>query len=226
MKKLFAISLLLLISDDVLPCVTCNRPVQQAIAETAVAPMLLEIFLPFVALGLITAFLYYKAIARSTVVIDDKFILPYGAAFTVIGIGLGGFIDGIVLHQILQWHEMLSNRIPPFTLVAKSVNMFWDGIFHLFTFSVTFIGVLMLFKLIKRRDTAICNKLFSGGLLLGWGIFNLVEGLLNHQIFKLHHIRELSPNYLLWDYGFTVLSIFMAIAGWMLIKRCKSDEFK
>jgi uncharacterized membrane protein len=23
-----------------------------------------------------------------------------------LGIGLGGFVDGIVLHQILQWHHM------------------------------------------------------------------------------------------------------------------------
>ena len=26
----------------------------------------------------------------------------------VLGIGLGGFFDGIVLHQILQWHHMLT----------------------------------------------------------------------------------------------------------------------
>jgi uncharacterized membrane protein len=26
----------------------------------------------------------------------------------LMGIGLGGFIDGIVLHQILQWHHMLT----------------------------------------------------------------------------------------------------------------------
>ena len=27
----------------------------------------------------------------------------------VLGIGLGGFLDGIVLHQILQWHHMLTS---------------------------------------------------------------------------------------------------------------------
>ena len=25
------------------------------------------------------------------------------------GLGLGGFIDGIVLHQILQWHHMVTH---------------------------------------------------------------------------------------------------------------------
>jgi uncharacterized membrane protein len=27
-----------------------------------------------------------------------------------LGIGLGGFVDGIVLHQILQWHHLLTNE--------------------------------------------------------------------------------------------------------------------
>ena len=26
----------------------------------------------------------------------------------LMGVGLGGFIDGILLHQILQWHHMLT----------------------------------------------------------------------------------------------------------------------
>ncbi len=28
---------------------------------------------------------------------------------TILGVGLGGFVDGIVLHQVLQWHHMLSS---------------------------------------------------------------------------------------------------------------------
>jgi uncharacterized membrane protein len=28
----------------------------------------------------------------------------------LLGIGLGGFVDGIVLHQILQWHHMLTSE--------------------------------------------------------------------------------------------------------------------
>ena len=39
-------------------------------------------------------------------------------AATLIGVGLGGFIDGILLHQILQWHNMLSSRLPPTDLVS------------------------------------------------------------------------------------------------------------
>ncbi|WP_267594617.1 DUF2243 domain-containing protein [Carbonactinospora thermoautotrophica] len=36
----------------------------------------------------------------------------------LIGFGLGGFVDGILLDQILQWHHMLSSTraYPPTTL--------------------------------------------------------------------------------------------------------------
>ncbi|ELB87945.1 hypothetical protein Rwratislav_37287 [Rhodococcus wratislaviensis IFP 2016] len=27
----------------------------------------------------------------------------------ILGIGLGGFVDGILLHQLLQWHHMLTS---------------------------------------------------------------------------------------------------------------------
>ena len=37
---------------------------------------------------------------------------PLISAGTLLGIGLGGFVDGIVLHQMLQVHNMLSARRP------------------------------------------------------------------------------------------------------------------
>ncbi|RYF47809.1 MAG: DUF2243 domain-containing protein, partial [Cytophagaceae bacterium] len=100
----------------------------------------------------------------------------------VIGIGLGGFIDGIVLHQILQWHEMLSAKIPNTEYVGKSINMFWDGIFHFFCLLVTLVGIVLLWKLLKRNDINRSGKLLSGGLLLGWGLFNIVEGVIDHHL--------------------------------------------
>ncbi|MEJ7681197.1 MAG: DUF2243 domain-containing protein [Segetibacter sp.] len=108
--------------------------------------------------------------------------VPLTAAATVLGIGIGGFIDGIVFHQILQWHEMISNKIPPVTYIAKSVNMFWDGIFHAFTLMVTITGVILLWKLLRRNNVDHSGNLLTGGLLLGCGLFNLLEGLADHQI--------------------------------------------
>ena len=51
---------------------------------------------------------------------------------TVAGLllGLGGFFDGIILHQLLQWHHMLSNIYPPDTVSNLQHNTLWDGVFH------------------------------------------------------------------------------------------------
>ena len=64
-------------------------------------------------------------------------------AGVVIGVGLGGFIDGIVLHQIAQWHNMGSAVLPPITMEAMRLNMVWDGWFHAATWVVTLLGVYM-----------------------------------------------------------------------------------
>ncbi|GEO11427.1 membrane protein [Segetibacter aerophilus] len=148
------------------------------------------------------------------------------AAATVLGIGLGGFIDGIVLHQILQWHEMLSNKIPATTYIGKSVNMFWDGIFHAFTLLVTITGVILLWKLLRRKDINRSGNLLAGGMLFGWGLFNLLEGIADHQLLKLHNVREITPDKQLWNLGFLGLSILFIVVGLLISKRRKGEDFE
>src|SRR4028118_2311462 len=87
---------------------------------------------------------------------------PVIAAATLIGIGMGGFIDGILFHQLLQWHQMLSAKIPPDTVVNKNVNMFWDGVFHAFNWLTTLTGVIMLWRLVNRENVSKASPLFYG----------------------------------------------------------------
>jgi hypothetical protein len=47
-----------------------------------------------------------------------------------LGIGMGGFVDGIVLHQIVQVHSMLSARVPLDSMENMKTNMTADGVFH------------------------------------------------------------------------------------------------
>ena len=129
----------------------------------------------------------------------------------LLGIGLGGFIDGIVLHQILQWHSMLSNVVRPSTIEAVHLNMFWDGVFHAATWVVTFVGVMLLWRSGQRGTTPPLGILL-GGMLLGWGAFNVVEGLINHQLLELHNVREVAaPTF--WNFGFLALSAVIFLIG-------------
>ena len=138
------------------------------------------------------------------------------AAGTLLGAGLGGFLDGIVLHQILQWHNMLSSVVPPVDLQAMKYNMVWDGLFHLLTWLMTAAGLWLLWRAGGRADVAWSKRTFVGSLSLGWGLFNAIEGTLNHGILGIHHVHP-GSNELAWDVGFVLFGVLLAGAGWFAI---------
>jgi uncharacterized membrane protein len=140
-------------------------------------------------------------------------IAPLVRAGILLGIGLGGFVDGIVLHQILQWHNMLSSVLPPVSLAAMKANMIWDGLFHALTWCTTVVGLAMLFRAGARRDPLWSGRLLVGAMLGGWGLFNLVEGVIDHQILGLHHVHP-GPDQLAWDLAFLASgAVFMAVGA-------------
>ncbi len=137
------------------------------------------------------------------------------AAF-LIGLGMGGFVDGIVLHQILQWHNMVSNWIPPTTMDTMKINMVWDGIFHAFVWLATFIGILLLWKAAYEREAIPSFQAFSGQLLFGWGIFNLVEGVIDHQLLQIHYVRQVHE-YQVYNLTFLAVGgVLFILIGWLL----------
>lgn len=144
---------------------------------------------------------------------------PLLAAGTTLGIGLGGFFDGILFHQILQLHNMLSNWIPRTTLVNEEINMFWDGLFHAFCFVATLVGLLMLWKAVKRPDVPLSGRAYSGSLLLGWGLFNLVEGLIDHELLQVHHVYQNDPHvFVLWDLAFLASGVIFILIGASMVR--------
>jgi len=147
---------------------------------------------------------------------------PLLAAGTAIGIGMGGFVDGILFHQILQLHNMLSHRLPPSTLVNVEINMFWDGLFHAFTWTMTAIGLALLWRAVQRRDVPLSGRSFLGAISAGWGVFNLVEGIIDHEVLQIHHVVE-KGNHLLWDMAFLASGVGLLLIGWWLIASGRTD---
>lgn len=148
---------------------------------------------------------------------------PLIAAGVLIGAGMGGFVDGIVFHQILQWHNMLSAQIPPNDLVAAKVNMFWDGIFHAGVWLLTVLGIGFLWAAGKNKDVPWSGQTFLGATLVGWGLFNLVEGTIDHQFLGIHHVYEYAENKLPFDLAFLAAGLILLIIGAAFIKSAKSD---
>jgi uncharacterized membrane protein len=144
------------------------------------------------------------------------------SAGVLLGCGLGGFVDGILLHQILQWHNMLSSVRPPLDLIDMKFNMLWDGLFHAFTWLMVCLGLWRLWVAGERADVPWSARTFTGALLLGWGLFNLVEGLIDHQLLGIHHVHP-GQGELLWDLGFLALGALQSVTGGLLIRAGRAD---
>lgn len=161
--------------------------------------------LPFAAVGIVTA------LRRGSY--PDR---PVVVAGTVLGTGLGGFVDGISLHQILQWHNMLSSKVVPDDLVKMKINMLWDGLFHGFTWLMTVLGVALLWRAGQRPEIEWQTRSLVGGALFGWGLFNLIEGLVDHQLLGIHHVHPGSGEFA-WDMGFLASGVLLITIGRVLI---------
>lgn len=145
------------------------------------------------------------------------------AAAILLGIGLGGFFDGIVFHQILQWHHMVSTPVPPTTLQDLELNTLGDGLFHAATWIVTVVGVFTLLSSNGARHAPGGRRTMIGGALVGWGLFSVAEGIVNHQLLGLHHVRP-GPDELLYDLAFLVWGAAMLAVGAAVVHRADRQK--
>jgi uncharacterized membrane protein len=134
------------------------------------------------------------------------------------GLGLGGFIDGIVLHQILQWHHMLTDTgdHPATTVVGLEDNTLADGFFHLATWFLVAGGLALMVRAWQRGELAPPWRVHLGMLLAGWGVFNLVEGLVDHLLLGIHHVRDDLGGPVGWDLGFLAFGAVLVAGGLVL----------
>ena len=142
--------------------------------------------------------------------------LPPRTSGLLFGLGLGGFVDGIVLHQILQWHHMVSAETPPTTLAGLELNTLADGFFHLATWILVVAASITSITAWRQGRLAPSWSFHLGLVLAGWGIFNLVEGLIDHQILGVHHVRDDLGAPLSWDLGFLASGLLFTAGGWLL----------
>jgi uncharacterized membrane protein len=139
------------------------------------------------------------------------------SAGILLGLGLGGFVDGILLHQILHWHNMGSAVVPPTTMQALLQNMRWDGLFHAAVWLLTVIGVYGMLAEARRGAPVPGGRAFTGLLLLGWGAFNLAEGVIDHHLLGLHHVRDLPAHVPVLDWLFLGAGgVGFLVVGWLL----------
>lgn len=139
----------------------------------------------------------------------------------VLGLGLGGFFDGIVLHQILGWHHLVCYEpmCRPDSVAQLERQNVQDGFFHLACYGLTIAGVVLLFRAARATAPAATpwsGRVLAGAVLAGWGTFNFVEGLVDHQILGLHHVLPGRPYEFAADMAFLASGLLLALGGGLL----------
>jgi uncharacterized membrane protein len=137
----------------------------------------------------------------------------------LIGIALGGFFDGILLHQVLQWHHLLSLVDSP---VLKDIRaqILADGLFHVLMYLVALWGLALLWRSRQAFADPSGGRMLAACVLLGFGLWNIIDVVLFHWVLVIHRIRVDSAVPLLWDIGWLLLfGPPFLVAAWALRRR-------
>ena len=106
-----------------------------------------------------------------------------------------------------------TEQYPPTTLRNLEVNTLADGIFHATTWIFVFAGLWWLW-----RAVGIGGGRWGWGSLLswlatGWGLFNLVEGIVNHHLLQIHRVHPEAASPEVWDIGFLAVGVLLVAGG-------------
>src|SRR4051794_5822367 len=82
----------------------------------------------------------------------------------VLGFAFSAFFDGILLHQVLQWHHLLS-LVKGEAFRDMRLQILADGLFHLASYFVAGTGMLLMWS---SRRTALSDRVILAWTLLGF----------------------------------------------------------
>ena len=158
---------------------------------------------------------FYKTMKSESVNRSDRQLIIAGI---LLGLGQAGFFDGIVFHQLLQWHHMFTNFESSNTVSGLELNTLGDGLFHLVDWLFTLAGLVLLWLTVRKDNANLSTPVFIGAFCLGAGLFNITEGILSHHVFQIHHVKP-GAHQLAWDLGFIGAGVLSAIVGWLILNR-------
>jgi len=142
------------------------------------------------------------------------------------GMGFAGLADGIVFHQILGWHHLLCSTVDcqvPSVGQLRLQNT-QDGYFHLALWLVLVAGTALLFRSARHADQQGGGRVFLGSVLAGGGLFNFIEGIVNHQVLAIHHVYPGHPQQLGIDLLYLANGVAFAAIGWWLVRSGRRPE--
>jgi uncharacterized membrane protein len=126
----------------------------------------------------------------------------------VLGAALMAAVDEIVFHQLLHWHHFYDRSTP-------SVALLSDGLLHAAEL-LALVGGFFWFADLRRRQV-LHRQAGWGGLLVGAGLFQLFDGLVDHKLLRVHQVRygvHLPPYDIAWNLAGALLVLAGAAVTW------------
>ena len=138
----------------------------------------------------------------------------------VLGFGFSGLVDVLVLHHVLQLHHLLSNVYPTTTLAGLRTNLLADGLFSLVMVVIAGVGAGLAWRAERRTPDPLPVRPLAGASVVGLGVFDLFDVLVNHVVLGLHHATS-GPGY--YDPHWFVISVLI-IGGGAYVYRTSSAD--
>lgn len=104
------------------------------------------------------------------------------ATGVMLGIGIAGFVDEALFHQLLQWHSFYWGT-------DEHGRIFSDGVFHVGSTLLLLWGAARLWR-DRATPDPLRSRAILAGILIGAGGFNAYDGLVQHLVLHLHLVNE------------------------------------
>ncbi|RDI71798.1 DUF2243 domain-containing protein [Halopelagius longus] len=105
-----------------------------------------------------------------------------------LGFGLGALFDVLLFHLVLQWHHLLSALYAPTTLSGLRTNVYFDGLFSLGALGVMTVGAAAVWRAVNRAERPHSGTRLVGSVLVGAGLFNVFDGVIDHYVLHIHDV--------------------------------------
>jgi uncharacterized membrane protein len=138
----------------------------------------------------------------------------------IFGFGFSGLVDVLVLHHVLQVHHLVSNVYDPSTVSGLRTNILADGLFSLAMLTLAGVGAGLVWTAERRTTQPLRVKPLAGATVLGIGLFDLFDVVVDHTLLGLHHATH-GPGF--YDPHWTVVSLLVVGAGAYLYRHSGAD---
>ncbi|WP_049922997.1 DUF2243 domain-containing protein [Halopiger djelfimassiliensis] len=137
------------------------------------------------------------------------------AAGTTAGFGFGAVVDVVIFHLTIQTHHLLSGFYDPYSFDGVRTNVMFDGLFLLATLAVTVVGLAMVWRTVNRADERLSTAFLVGTIVVGMGVFNVIDGIVSHYVLDLHNVVHGTEA---WNPHWLVVSVVLLGLGGLVLR--------